>query len=86
VHIQSRWYRSPEIILTQKVYNTQIDMWGLGCVMAEMLLLIESKEFNSEKVKLSDMYLFPGKSCFPLTPVKGDENSKDEFNNVSSED
>ncbi|KAJ9095283.1 hypothetical protein QFC21_005649 [Naganishia friedmannii] len=34
-YIQSRFYRSPEIILGMK-YNTAIDMWSLGCILAEM--------------------------------------------------
>lgn len=34
-YIQSRFYRSPEIILGVK-YNMAIDMWSLGCILAEM--------------------------------------------------
>ncbi|KAJ9112679.1 hypothetical protein QFC22_006181 [Naganishia vaughanmartiniae] len=34
-YIQSRFYRSPEIILGMR-YNTAIDMWSLGCILAEM--------------------------------------------------
>ncbi|KAJ9107169.1 hypothetical protein QFC19_002829 [Naganishia cerealis] len=34
-YIQSRFYRSPEIILGMK-YNVAIDMWSLGCILAEM--------------------------------------------------
>ncbi|KAI7899140.1 uncharacterized protein BX663DRAFT_522426 [Cokeromyces recurvatus] len=34
-YIQSRFYRSPEIILGLD-YTTAIDMWSLGCIMAEL--------------------------------------------------
>ncbi|CAO2606697.1 Dual specificity tyrosine-phosphorylation-regulated kinase 4 [Lemmus lemmus] len=34
-YIQSRFYRSPEVILGHP-YNTAIDMWSLGCIMAEL--------------------------------------------------
>ena len=34
-YIQSRFYRSPEILLGHK-YNQQIDIWSLGCVLVEM--------------------------------------------------
>lgn len=34
-YIQSRFYRSPEVILGQR-YETAIDMWSLGCVLAEL--------------------------------------------------
>ena len=32
------WYRSPEILLGDKRYSYEIDIWGVGCVLAEMLL------------------------------------------------
>ncbi|KAL6566553.1 hypothetical protein OROGR_002168 [Orobanche gracilis] len=31
------WYRAPELILGAKQYSTAIDMWSLGCIMAELL-------------------------------------------------
>lgn len=34
-YIQSRFYRSPEVILGHS-YNMAIDMWSLGCIMAEL--------------------------------------------------
>ncbi|KAJ3206468.1 Dual specificity tyrosine-phosphorylation-regulated kinase, partial [Dinochytrium kinnereticum] len=34
-YVQSRFYRSPEVILGIG-YNMAIDMWSLGCIMAEM--------------------------------------------------
>lgn len=36
-YIQSRYYRSPEVILCGK-YGPQIDMWSLGCILAELYL------------------------------------------------
>lgn len=34
-YIQSRFYRAPEVILGAK-YGTPIDMWSLGCILAEL--------------------------------------------------
>jgi len=34
-YIQSRFYRSPEVILGMN-YNMAIDMWSLGCILAEL--------------------------------------------------
>ncbi|GMT36445.1 hypothetical protein PFISCL1PPCAC_27742, partial [Pristionchus fissidentatus] len=34
-YIQSRFYRSPEILLGI-AYDTKIDMWSLGCILVEM--------------------------------------------------
>ncbi|KAM7534399.1 hypothetical protein Aperf_G00000108101 [Anoplocephala perfoliata] len=34
-YVQSRFYRAPEVILGMR-YTTRIDMWSLGCVLAEL--------------------------------------------------
>jgi mitogen-activated protein kinase 1/3 len=44
----SRWYRAPEVMLTFKEYTRAIDIWSVGCVLAEML---------------SGKPLFPGRDC-----------------------
>ncbi|KAJ2626812.1 dual specificity protein kinase yak1, partial [Coemansia sp. RSA 1287] len=36
-YIQSRFYRSPEILLGLP-YSSRIDMWSLGCIVAELYL------------------------------------------------
>ncbi|TDH68087.1 hypothetical protein CCR75_003806 [Bremia lactucae] len=33
------WYRSPELLLGARKYSTAVDMWSVGCIFAEMLLL-----------------------------------------------
>lgn len=37
-YICSRFYRAPELIVGATQYNTQIDVWSIGCVIAEMVL------------------------------------------------
>jgi serine/threonine protein kinase len=32
------WYRAPELLLGDKSYTTGIDIWAVGCVLAELLL------------------------------------------------
>lgn len=34
--VVTRWYRAPELVLGQQMYTTAVDMWGVGCVFAEM--------------------------------------------------
>lgn len=34
-YVQSRWYRAPEVILGA-TYGCPIDMWSLGCILAEL--------------------------------------------------
>ena len=29
-------YRAPEILLGARYYHTPVDMWSLGCIMAEL--------------------------------------------------
>lgn len=41
------WYRAPELLLCSKEYSTPIDVWSVGCIFAEFLLMTA---------------LFPGKS------------------------
>ena len=36
--IGTLWYRSPELLLGSQEYSTTIDIWSLGCVMAELYL------------------------------------------------
>jgi serine/threonine protein kinase len=37
-YICSRYYRTPELIFGAIEYTTAIDIWSMGCVMAELLL------------------------------------------------
>ena len=33
----TRWYRAPEILLGCEKYTEAVDIWGLGCILGEML-------------------------------------------------
>ncbi len=35
--VVTRWYRPPELLLGERRYTTSVDLWGVGCVMAEMI-------------------------------------------------
>ena len=35
-YVATRWYRSPELLLTPK-YGKSVDMWAIGCVLGEMI-------------------------------------------------
>lgn len=60
-------FRAPELLLGGKLYSTAIDMWSLGCIMAELL----SKEplFNgkTEVEQLDKVILLAPLLC--LLPV-----------------
>jgi serine/threonine protein kinase len=38
-YVSTRWYRAPEILLRSTSYNSPIDLWALGCIMAELYML-----------------------------------------------
>ena len=37
-YVVSRWYRAPEVMLNPKRYDKSIDIWSVGCILAEMFL------------------------------------------------
>jgi mitogen-activated protein kinase 1/3 len=74
-HVVTRWYRAPEIILLEKDYGPAIDVWSIGCIFAELLSMMKtnSSTFIDRKP------LFPGKSCFPLSPAKDMSEQRNGF-------
>jgi serine/threonine protein kinase len=38
-YISTRWYRAPECLLTDGYYGAKMDIWGIGCVLFEVLAL-----------------------------------------------
>eukprot|EP00435_Cladocopium_sp_Y103_P037620 s147_g10.t1 len=61
-HVVTRWYRAPELILLQENYTEAIDVWSIGCIYAELLGMLEGNKMEDRGP------LFPGSSCFPLSP------------------
>ena len=65
-HVVTRWYRAPEIILLEKDYGPAIDIWSVACIFAELLAMMKLNALSF----MERQPLFPGKSCFPLSPAK----------------
>ena len=38
-YVCTRWYRAPECTLKSNNYNEKIDVWAIGCIMAELYTL-----------------------------------------------
>lgn len=36
-YVVTRWYRAPEVILNASHYTKALDIWSIGCVLAELL-------------------------------------------------
>ncbi|XP_041659695.1 serine/threonine-protein kinase MAK-like [Cheilinus undulatus] len=48
VYVSTRWYRAPEILLKSNSYSSPIDIWAVGCIMAELYTLRPLFPGNSE--------------------------------------
>ena len=38
--VVTRWYRGPELLFGARKYGTGVDIWAVGCILAELLLRI----------------------------------------------
>jgi serine/threonine protein kinase len=38
-YVSTRWYRAPELLLRSTNYNSPIDIFALGCIIAELYTL-----------------------------------------------
>lgn len=76
-HVVTRWYRAPELILIQP-YTSAVDIWSLGCILAELLSMQEGNVEGYQDRKP----LFPGGTCFPLSG-EGKLTSDDKLDQLS---
>ncbi|KAJ2787859.1 dual specificity protein kinase yak1 [Coemansia interrupta] len=76
-YIQSRFYRSPEIIMGLR-YSSRIDMWSLGCIVAELYLGLPLFPGASEYNQLSRIIDLLG---MPPTSMIESAKRKDDFFN-----
>ena len=70
-YICSRYYRPPELVLGATFYTCQVDVWSIGCVIAELVL---------------NRAIFPGKSAkeqlYEIIKILGTP-SKEEINEMN---
>uniref|UniRef100_F7GDN6 mitogen-activated protein kinase n=1 Tax=Macaca mulatta TaxID=9544 RepID=F7GDN6_MACMU len=38
--VVTRWYRAPELLFGARMYGVSVDMWAVGCILAELLLRV----------------------------------------------
>lgn len=62
------WYRSPELILGVEAYSTGIDMWSVGCIMAELYLLKAPFRGDSEVGQLFEIFQVLGSPSVSSLP------------------
>ncbi|KAI8146098.1 kinase-like domain-containing protein [Fennellomyces sp. T-0311] len=81
-YIQSRFYRSPEVLLGLK-YTSAIDMWSLGCIVAELFLGLPLFPGSSEYNQLSR--IIDSLGLPPVYMTEQGRNARRFFNRVESD-
>ena len=67
-YVSTRWYRAPEIVLHHEFYNSPVDIWAAGCIMAELFTLKPLFQGTSETdqlFKICSIMGTPGSSNWP---------------------
>lgn len=59
------WYRPPELLLGERNYGSSIDIWGAGCIMAEMWTRSPILQGNTEQAQLNLI----SQLCGSITPT-----------------
>jgi len=62
------WYRPPDVLMGNTKYSTQVDMWGVGCIFAEMSIgqpLFCGSSNSSQLFKIFKIMGTPTKQSWP---------------------
>jgi cyclin-dependent kinase len=54
------WYRPPELLFRKKMYSFEVDMWAVGCLLAEITLGEAIFSGESEIEQLFKIFKFTG--------------------------
>ncbi|XP_020092825.1 LOW QUALITY PROTEIN: cyclin-dependent kinase F-4-like [Ananas comosus] len=38
-YVSTQWYRAPDVLLQSSIYDSAVDMWAMGAIMAELFTL-----------------------------------------------
>ena len=50
------WYRAPDVLLGSRKYSTPVDIWSIGCILAEMVNGIPLFTGTSEETQLDTIF------------------------------
>uniref|UniRef100_A0A8D3CLM4 mitogen-activated protein kinase n=1 Tax=Scophthalmus maximus TaxID=52904 RepID=A0A8D3CLM4_SCOMX len=62
-YVVTRWYRAPEVILNWMHYTQTVDLWSVGCIMAEMIngkTLFKGKDYMDQLTQIMKVTGVPG--------------------------
>lgn len=80
------WYRPPDVLLGSSNYNAAIDIWSVGCIMAELvnnIPLIMGKNDGDQLKKIFSLFGTPNEEEYPEIKELKDW-SKDKFERKSA--
>ncbi|CAM4558570.1 unnamed protein product, partial [Lepidochelys olivacea] len=72
--VVTRWYRAPELLFGARMYGVGVDMWAVGCILAELLLRVPFLPGDSDLDQLTKIFetlgtptedQWPGMSSLP---------------------
>jgi len=58
-------------------------MWSAGCILSEFMTFTDSYRDNG--MNANDRILFPGNSCFPLSPSTEAKDNDDNFVSINDQ-
>jgi len=62
------WYRAPELLLGTKRYSTHIDVWSIGCILGELLMMEPLFPGKSEVDELNKIFKLLGTPSEKIWP------------------
>uniref|UniRef100_A0A1I7X9W5 Protein kinase domain-containing protein n=1 Tax=Heterorhabditis bacteriophora TaxID=37862 RepID=A0A1I7X9W5_HETBA len=68
VCVATRWYRAPELLFGCRRYTPSVDVWALGCVLAEFFICSPLFSGRSDIEQISRVFALlgtPGKTTWP---------------------
>lgn len=54
--VVTRWYRCPELLFGARQYGTGVDIWAVGCILAELLLRVPFLPGDSDLDQLNRIF------------------------------
>lgn len=76
-YIATRWYRAPEVILSWKKYTGAIDVWSVGCILAELIIRKPLLPAGSEEEQLNMITKLLGNPTTKLISKIDNEKNKE---------
>ena len=84
-YVSTRWYRAPEVLLRTRDYNAPVDMFAVGCIMAELVMLRPLFPGNSESDMIQRVCQIMGTPNSSIW-AEGDSRVREKIRRIGSRD